>query len=327
MINNTTRISPRRIVVLALAVVLLILAIVFLTAYAPFVTIPAGHTGVVTTFGRVENYTLDEGFHLKNPIQRVILLDNRAQRATVSTQAFSSDIQQVNLICSINYSVDRETSQTLYKRVGANYYDTVMEPRILENIKTVFTRYSAEKLMEARNTLSIQIKDLLAPEMKPYGIEVISVAIEDVDFTDAFTDAVEAKQVAEQTKLKVETEQAQQVSVQQSEAERRIIAAKAEAEERAILANADAEVAKIQADAARYAGEKEAEMNSKIASSLTPALLDYFRITQWSGNLPVLYSNGGALPVLDFPVESLLPGADMPVSAEAIVPEAEASGE
>lgn len=314
MMNTNNQTSPRipfprKYLIGAAVLAVLVALIMFLTAYAPFVTIPTGHTGVVTTFGRVADYTLDEGFHLKSPLQKVVLIDNRTQRATVSTQAFSSDIQQVNLICSINYSVDRETSQRLYQQVGSDYYHTVMEPRIHENVKTVFTRYSAEKLMEARNVLSTQVKDLLAPEMKAYGIEIISVAIEDVDFTDAFTDAVEAKQVAEQTKLKVETEQAQQVSVQQSEAERRIIAANAEAQERAILANADAEVLRIQAEAARYAGEKEAEKNAKIANSLTPELLEYFKITGWNGQLPQFYSgNGSTLPVLNFSLDSLLPG-------------------
>ncbi len=299
----------RKYLILAIAAILVIFLLVFLTAYAPFVTIPASHTGVVTTFGKVEDHTLSEGFNLKNPLQRVILIDNRTQRATIETQAFSSDIQQVQVVCSINYAIRPETCQKLYQRVGTNYYSVVMEPRIQENLKTVFTRYSAEKLMEARDTLSTQIKELLAPEMEAYGIEVTSVAIEDVDFTDAFTDAVEAKQVAEQTKLKVETEQAQQVSVQQSEAERRIIAAKAEAEERAILANADAEVAKIQADAARYAGEREAEMNNKIAGSLTPDLLEYFMIQGWDGKLPTIYSgNSGMLPVLDFPMDELISG-------------------
>ena len=45
---------PRRTLVVAAAVVVLAALIVFLTAFSPFVTIPAGHTGIVTTFGRVE---------------------------------------------------------------------------------------------------------------------------------------------------------------------------------------------------------------------------------------------------------------------------------
>ena len=51
---------PRRTIIIALTVVILAAVIFFLTAFSPFVTIPAGHTGIVTTFGRVEDYTLKE---------------------------------------------------------------------------------------------------------------------------------------------------------------------------------------------------------------------------------------------------------------------------
>lgn len=278
--------------------VVIVLAAIFLSSFSPFVTVPAGHTGVVTSFGRVEDYTLAEGLHLKSPLKKVVLMDTRTQRATLSLQAFSSDIQQVDLVCSVNYAVDRATCQTLYRNVGLNYYQTVMEPRIQENIKAVFTRYTAENLMEARNSLSVQVQELLAPEMAQYGITVTSVAIENVDFTDAFTDAVEQKQVAEQTRLRVETEQAQQTAVEQAEAERRVIAANAEAQERAILAEADAEVARINADAEKYRGEKQAEVNQLLAASLTSELIDYYQLQQWNGELPTVYG-GQTLPVLD----------------------------
>lgn len=298
---------PRRkprlsVILVAAAAVLLIVVVV---ALSPYVVVPTGHTGIVTTFGRVENYTLPEGFHLKNPIQQVIMMDNRAQKATVSMQAFSSDIQQVDVVCSVNYRVDRETAQDLYRNVGINYYQTIMEPRIKEDVKAVFTKYSAENLVGARATLSTQVKELLSPLMKQNGIDIIAVSIEDIDFTDAFTNAVEEKQVAEQTKLRVETEQAQQVSVEKSAAERRIIAANAEAQERAIFAEADAKVARIQADAARYAGEQEAAKNLAIAQSLTKEFIEYLKITRWNGSVPqVQLSGSGAYPVIDITPEA-----------------------
>jgi len=261
------------------------------------VSIPAGHTGIVTTFGRVAEYTLSPGMHLKMPVQNIIVMDSRSQKKTVVTQAFSSDIQQVDITCSINFSVPADGCRNLYETVGVNYYDTIMMPRLMENIKAVFANYSAEKLIAVRNELSTQVMEHLTREMSVYGITVISLSIEDMDFSDAFTDAVEAKQVAEQTKLRVETEQAQQVSVEKATAERRIITANAEAEERAILAQADADVARIEADAKAYAMQKEAEANALLAASLTPELIEYLKISQWNGTLPVI--TGGATPIID----------------------------
>ena len=289
---------PRRALIIGAVVVILVVAVVFLSSFSPFVTVPAGHTGVVTTFGRVEDYTLSEGFHLKSPIKQVILMDTRTQRASLTMQAFSSDIQQVDVICSVNYAVGRDTCHELYQRVGMDYYEKVMQPRILENVKAVFTRYTAENLMQTRHTLSEEVLALLAPEMAEYGITVSSVAIENVDFTDAFTDAVEEKQVAEQTRLRVETEQAQQTAVEQATAERRIIAAEAEAEERAILAEADANVVRINADAEKYRGEQQAAANAALASSLTEELIAYYQAQRWDGSLPTVYG-GEVLPLLE----------------------------
>ena len=287
--------------IIACAVIVLVL--LFIAAFPPFVTVPTGHTGVVTTFGRVEDYVLTEGFHLKNPFQKVIMMDNRAQRQTLKMQAFSSDIQQVDLTCTVNYAIDQVNAQNLYKNVGENYYYKKMEARIKECTKSVFTRYTAEKLMEVRNTLSQQVEELLAPEMLEIGIRIESISIEDVDFTDAFTNAVEDKQVALQKKLKTETEQAELVSVAQSTAERDIIAAKADAEKRSILAEAEANVAKIEADAQAYVtkvqAEAEANANKLIAESLTEELIAYTEANNWNGELPQIVGSASALPIID----------------------------
>ena len=118
--ENRKKRNPRT----KLIVPVVILAVILLAviAFPPFVSVPTGHTGVVTTFGRVEDRVLDEGFHFKNPVQRVVMMDNRTQKASMAMQAFSSDIQQVDIVCSVNYSVDRQNAQNLYRNVGVNYY-------------------------------------------------------------------------------------------------------------------------------------------------------------------------------------------------------------
>jgi regulator of protease activity HflC (stomatin/prohibitin superfamily) len=308
-VYNVQRRGPRvKLIVVAVVIVVVVAALI---AMAPYTVVPTGHIGIVTTFGHVENYTLPEGFHLKNPVQQVILMDTRTQKATLTLQAFSSDIQQVDVVCTVNYSVDKSTVQDLYQNIGVDYYEKVMEPRIQEDVKAVFTKYTAENLIGARATLANQIEELLQPFMEEKGIRIVSVAIENIDFTDAFTNAVEEKQVALQTKLKVETEQAQQVSVEKATAERRIISANAEAQERSIFAEADAKVARVQADASRYAGEQEAAKNQAIAQSLTDEFIQYLKITRWNGSVPQVQLAGGeAYPVINLaPEASQVPAA------------------
>lgn len=248
--------------------------------------VPTGYTGILTTFGAVEDRTVGAGFNLIAPWQRIVTMDNRTQKVEITTSAFSSDIQQVDIAMSVNYCIDQQTAQILYKSVGKNYYENIMFPRIQENIKAVFSAYNAEALIINRETLSIAAADLLRNDMEPYGITIVSVAIEDIDFTDAFTNAVEAKQVAQQNKLTAETQQAQKTMEQEAEAERAIIAANAQAEQDIIAAKADLEVVKIQADAALYAGERESNMNERLASALSDQLIQYYWIKQWNGILP-----------------------------------------
>ena len=256
--------------------------------------VPTGYTGILTTFGRVEDRTISSGFNFIAPWQQIVKMDNRTQKVQLSTSAFSSDIQQVDVAMSVNYCIDQETAQELYRTVGTNYYDNVMFPRIQENTKAVFAAYSAENLIAKRDNLSDQIAEAMSKDLKRYGITIVSIAIEDIDFTDAFTNAVEAKQVAAQNKLTAQTEQEQKTMEERATAERAKIAAQADADKAIIAANADLEVVKVQAEAALYAGEKEAEMNKRISESLTGELTDYYWIKQWDGKLPttVLSDNG-----------------------------------
>ena len=278
-----------------LAFVVLLLAFLL----SSITVVPTGYTGILTTFGRVENRTINAGAHFILPWQNVVKMDNRTQKVQITTEAFSSDIQQVNLQLSVNYCIDQETAQELYRTVGINYYDNVMFPRILENTKAVFSRYTAENLIAQRNALSDMIAESTSADMKRYGITIISIAIEDIDFTDAFTTAVEAKQVAAQNKLTAETEQAQKIMEEEAIAKRAVIAANAEAEKAVIAANAELEVTKIQAEAALYAGEKEAEMNKRISESLSDKLISYYWIKQWDGVLPSTVLGSDASYMID----------------------------
>lgn len=238
--------------------------------------IPTGYTGVVTVFGRVTDKTLEAGLHFVAPWYSIVKMDNRTQRASIETQAFSSDIQQVDVIMSVNYSIDKETAQELYKSVGRNYYENIVYPRILECTKACFSQYTAESLVANRNVLSGKIMNDLSADMRSFGVKVINVSIEDIDFTDAFTDAVEAKQVAEQQKLKAAIEQ-----------EQLTLEAEAEAKRAVLKAESDLEVARM-----------EAESNEILSASFSENLIEYYYIQKWNGVLPQVVSDSSVVPIL-----------------------------
>ena len=221
------------------------------------VSVPTGHTGVVITFGKVENYTFEAGVHVKLPFSDVINMDNRTQKGSEEMSCFSSDIQEVTATYTLNYRIEKSNAQTIYKTIGKDYYNTVVTPCIHESLKTVTAKYDAEDIIGSRAKLAKEVEDMLASKLKQYNIELVSTAIENLDFTDSFTQAVEDKQVAAQNKLKAQTE-----------AEQKIIEAEAAAKAKIIAA------------------EAEAKANDTIAKSLNDNILYQQWLEKWDGNLP-----------------------------------------
>ena len=278
---------------LALIAVLIVAVVLIVLASSCIRTVPTGYTGILTTFGRVEDSNLDAGMHIKMPWQNIVLMDNRTQKATLNTQAFSSDIQQVSVVLTANYSINQDAAAELYRKVGTDYYNKLIDPQLQENTKAVFANYTAEGLIEQRDVLAGKIADMMNSDLQAYGIGEVKIAIEDIDFSDRFTDAIEAKQVATQELQQAQTQQEQQT-----------MEAKAAAERQRIAAEAEAAVAKIEADAEAYAitakAEAEAEANEKVAASLTEELIAYTEAQAWNGQLPTTYmGSGDAIPVLN----------------------------
>lgn len=294
------------------------------------VSVPTGHTGVQTKFGEVQNTVLDAGLHWKSPFVKIVTMDNRVQKNTVELSCFSSDIQEVEMRYTINYQIKKVNAQEIYKTIGTDYYHTVVEPNISESVKTITSQYTAEALVGNRDELAQRIEQFLGDQLEKYNIEIVSTAIEDMDFTDEFTNAVEAKQVAVQNKLKAQTEQEQKTMEATQQAERSKIEATATAEIARIQAEADKAVAEIGADSAEYQGKKEAAIALQRLASIngwtvvqtdeginelykadgsavsaeelkegTKKLIEYYYIEQWNGVLPETYvSDGNASTII-----------------------------
>ena len=242
----------------ATAVIAIVMVFVFVFMFCT-TQIPAGHTGVVTSFGKVKDYTLDSGLHFKAPWYSIVKMDNRVQKQSVELSCFSSDIQEVNVVYTVNFRIEKENAMKIYSEIGKDYYSTVITPAIAESVKIITAKYSAENLISMRSELAQGIEADLGAKLMKYNVQVVSTAVEDMDFTDAFTDAVEQKQVAEQNKLRAQTE----------------------AEQKVIEAEAEAKVKLIQAEA-------EAEANKVISESLTDKIIKKFLYEKWDGKMPTV---------------------------------------
>ena len=286
---------------------------ILLTFFGSIVSVDTGHVGVVKTFGKVEDYTFDSGFHFKAPWNSVTQINNQVQKTSIELPCFSKDIQEVNTTYTVNYQISKGNAQNIYRDIGINYLDTVVNPTIQETVKTVIARYSAEDLIGKRAEVAAEIEDLLTTNLQKYNIDVSSTAIENMDFTDTFTAAVEAKAVAAQNKLQAQIEQDRLTMEAQQAAERAKVEAAAQAEVNKINANAQAEVDKIKAeadklvaqigaDSAEYQGQKDAAIALQKLASINGWTVKTEKIDDTHAKYTVCYADGSPVTEADLKV-------------------------
>lgn len=201
--------------------------LILLIAFKPWAQVGAGERGIVLNFGAVQNTVLGEGIHFKIPIvQTVELMDVKIQKAITDAASASSDLQDVDLSVALNYHVIPDKANIVYQSIGVEFKARIIDPAIQEVMKAVTARYTAEELITKRPAVSTEMKDALTSRLLESNIAVDAFSIVSFSFSKTFTDAIEAKQTAEQNALKAKRD-LDRIRV---EAEQTIAAATAEAE-------------------------------------------------------------------------------------------------
>lgn len=246
--------------------------IVILIAIALFFTsttiISAGHTGVISTFGKVSENVLEEGFHFKAPWQQVSKIDNRIVKLEVETGSSTKDLQTLSAKLAVSYRIKNNMSYSIIKNVGKDYENILVTPAVNEVLKAVTAKYTAEECITTRSRVSQELVEGINDKLKNQGIQVNDVNIIDFDFSDSYNKAIEEKQVAEQKLKKAETDKKTAIVSAQAEAEKKKIAAQAEA------------------DATLTKAEAQAKANKKLNDSLSDKVIQYNYSQKWNGELP-----------------------------------------
>lgn len=258
--NATNKPTVKKIIIAAVIVVIALVVI-----GGCFTVVPAGHTGVVVTLGKVNERVLQEGLHVKAPfVQNVVFIDNRIVKLEVETEAFSKDLQTVATTLAINYRVDTTKSFSIYKNIGANYENVLVTPAVNEVLKAITAQYTAEESVTNRALISDGLVTGLNEKLNAIGLYITDVNILNFDFSEAFIAAIEEKQVAQQKLLKAETEK------------------------QTAITNAEAE-----AEAIRIKAEAEAEANRTLSGSLTDQIIENNKVEKWNGELPKVTGDSG----------------------------------
>lgn len=279
------------ILAIVVAVVLLIfspkkaLALLSLLILIPafIAKVPANSVGIkYSPFSGTSENTLDEGFHTKNPFEKVYKISTEVQTMTVSNLTTQTkDAQYLTSILDIKYKVSNDNAFVIFKqyRTLDNMSKNLVVSTTQRVLEQVTTKYNVIDILgEKRSDVYAELETSLHEEFALYGVEFVSITINDMDAGERLENAITEEAVA---KKAVET------------AEQELLKAETQAKQKSVTAKAEQEAAKIEAETKIIQAQAEKEANELLQQSLNENILIQQWINKWNGVTPSYYGGNG----------------------------------
>ena len=184
-----------------------IIFIILIVLFNCFTTIPTGHVGIKIMFGKAKDGYIGEGLHFVLPfVEKIERMDCRTKIIESTSEASTKDLQTVTASIAVNYNVDRENANRLYREVGKHYESILITPAILESIKATMAQYTAEDLITKRTEVSTKIQTALTEKISNKGFNVTGFNVTNIDFSAEYDRAIEAKAVKQQEVIAAQAE-------------------------------------------------------------------------------------------------------------------------
>ncbi|HEU4745629.1 MAG TPA: prohibitin family protein, partial [Anaerolineales bacterium] len=271
--------------------------------------------GVVRTIraGGVRPEPLAPGLHWIVPVvEQVVTYSISNQTYTMSAavgegqvqgddsiRARTKDGQEIILDASVIYQIDPNKVVPLHIIWQNRYQDGFVRPEARGIIRDAVSQYGVEEVVSTKRAEMVQIiSDGLAASLAENNLRLIDFVLRDIHFSEAYAQAVEQKQIAEQ--------QAQQarltVEQKKQEAEQARQVAQGQADAAVIAAQGAAEAQIIQAEA-------QAQANELIGQSLqeNPEILQYQYILKLAPGVQTIFIPSGNQFILPLPNTSTSP--------------------
>jgi len=258
-----------------------------MTIFGSFYTVDEGERAVVLEWGAAKEVT-GPGLHWKVPFMESarsvsVRVKCKEWDGKNSLQAYSKDQQPAMLQMKICFKALSDQASVImlygeYKDVEG-YADSVVTPKALEGLKTIFGQYNAVTAIQERAKFNADLDELIRSITGPVLIE--SVQVQDIAFSDAYEQSVE-----DRMKAQVEVEKVQQnLEREKLQADIKVVQAQAEAER------------------VRLAGEAEAAAIEARGQALrdNPDLVALVAAEKWDGKLPTTQVPGAAVPFMQIP--------------------------
>ena len=248
-------------------------------------TVDQGERAVLLRWGQAVDVE-GPGLHFKLPfVEDVVKMSVREQKEDFKTQAYSQDQQPATVQVSVNYRLPEGNVMAVYSRYGVDYPSILIDTQLPQRLKEVFGIFTAQSMIQDRTKLGLEVEKSLERALDNRGIQIVSVQVEDVSFSDVYETAVENRMKSVVAQYQAEAEK-----------QRRITNADAAAYE--VKAQADA-----QAHAIQVKGQAEAAAIKARGDALrdNPNLVSLTAAEKWNGILPTTMVPGASVPFVQVP--------------------------
>ena len=252
---------------------------------ASFHTVETGEIAVVKHLGDAQKVRTPGTYFDFCLTETYDYYDAKVQNLEVRTQAYSKDAQTMDIAMTVQYHIRKDNAIDI-----ANHYGSVevmanrIEAIAVEKTKAKLSSYSAMEIIETRSEISPLVEEAIKAAVdEDYYVDIVTVVLTNIDFSDAFEQTVEDKMIAEQEKMKAEYEKEtaivnaeKELEVAKLEAQAKLERAKADAEAQIAIAEAEAKAIKLKSiEAARALGFAITEENVMGEDGLTVVGVEY----------------------------------------------------
>jgi len=232
---------------------------VFILVPFSFHTVDTGEVAVVKRLGEakeVRTAGTHYDFWVTTSYQKY---DAKVQNVDIVTAAYSSDAQTMDIQMTLQYQIMSDKVIDIARQYGSlELLQNRIESIAIEKTKAVLSAHKAMNIIADRAAMSPAVEQAIKTAIgDEYFVNVTTVVLTNIDFSDAFENAVEEKMIAEQKQLKAEYENQTKVAQAEADAKAKIVAA-----------------------------EAEAKANELLEKSLTDKILREMYIEKWNGVLP-----------------------------------------
>ncbi|MCH8050601.1 MAG: prohibitin family protein [Chloroflexi bacterium] len=257
-----------------------------------FHQVPAGHVGVVYEFGGIVGQTGD-GAQWVAPWRDVTNATVQVRSFAFTNNpgavakdvivlgggldSFSIETQDVFINARLDIQVSPRDVQTLYRTVGSDYVNQLIPQRVAQAFKDVTVTYRTVDIAPNRDEIKDEVEERLDAELDQFSIDVVALLIESISFSEAFTQAIENKQIATQEAARA----AELIS-------------KAENEALAEIARAEGVAGALVAEA-----QGKAEANRLITASINPLLVQWEAVQKLADNITIALLPSGEGIIID----------------------------